>query len=136
LDALLAANGDGHSTVRFTDPRTGRDIMSTLRAQMLRLTPGHRTTTTRTVGSSITVVFHGNGTSVIDGTALRWSEGDVFVTPSWAAVHHAATQPSDLFVMSDEPVMEALGLSRFRKLTEHRKVSKHGTSIDLSKGSK
>lgn len=136
LDALLATNGGGQSAVRFTDPQTGRDIMSTLRAEMLRLVPGHRTTTTRTVGSSIAVVFHGNGTSVINGTALSWSEGDLFVTPSWAAVDHYANEPSDLFVMSDEPVMEALGLNRRTELTEHQEISGHWTSVDSSRGTR
>jgi gentisate 1,2-dioxygenase len=136
LDALLAANGGGGSAVRFTDPLTGRDIMSTLRAKMLRLAAGHRTTTTRTVGSSITVVFRGHGTSVIDGIVLPWSEGDLFVTPSWVAVDHHAHESSDLFVMSDEPVMEALGLDKFEEIAEHQEIRGHWDSLDSVKVSR
>lgn len=36
----------------------------------------------------------------------------MFVTPSWAAVDHEADDDADLFVVSDRPALEALGLDR------------------------
>jgi gentisate 1,2-dioxygenase len=36
----------------------------------------------------------------------------MFVTPSWAAVDHEADADTDLFLLSDRPVLEALGLAR------------------------
>jgi gentisate 1,2-dioxygenase len=36
----------------------------------------------------------------------------MFVTPSWAAVDHQADDDADLFLLSDRPVLEALGLAR------------------------
>jgi gentisate 1,2-dioxygenase len=36
----------------------------------------------------------------------------MFVLPSWALVDHAATTESDLFVISDAPVIQRLGLYR------------------------
>jgi gentisate 1,2-dioxygenase len=36
----------------------------------------------------------------------------MFVTPSWAAVSHEADDDADLFLLSDRPVLEALGLAR------------------------
>lgn len=127
LTALAAAEG-GNAAVRFTDPLTGRDIMPTLRAEMLRLVPGRRTPTTRTVGSSIAVVHRGSGTSVVNGTALRWTEGDMFVVPSWAAVDHEANEPADMFVMCDAPVLEALSLNRFAVLPEQQDITAEWTA--------
>ena len=63
-------------------------------------------------GSGIWVVFRGSGATVIDGRRFRWTMGDMFVAPSWAAVDHEADGDADLFLLSDGPVLEALGLAR------------------------
>jgi gentisate 1,2-dioxygenase len=123
LTAVLNDHGGNVGTVRFADPVTGRDIMPTLRARMMRLLPGSRTPSTRTVGSSIWVVFRGEGTSVINGVAFSWSEGDIFVVPSWAALDHEVNEAADLFVMSDEPVIEALALNRIEVLAAHQQIT-------------
>jgi gentisate 1,2-dioxygenase len=49
---------------------------------------------------------------VIDGRRFRWTAGDMLVTPSWAAVDHEAADDCDLFLLSDGPVLDALGLAR------------------------
>ena len=90
--------------------------MPTLRAEMHRVLAGHRTPTTRTAGSGIWVVYRGSGATVVDGRRFRWTPGDMLVTPSWAAVDHEATDDADLFLLSDGPVLEALGLARTREL--------------------
>jgi gentisate 1,2-dioxygenase len=84
---------------------------------MHRLYPGVRTATQRKTGSSIYVVFRGAGRSVIGGQLFEWSPGDVFVTPSWAAVDHEADELADLFAISDRPVLKALHLYREETLT-------------------
>lgn len=122
LDAILATGADT-AAVRFTDPTSGRDIMPTLRGEMHRLTPGYRTPSTRTVGSGIWVVYRGAGATVVDGVRYEWSDGDVLVVPSWAAVDHEATEPADLFLLSDGPVVEAVGLGRVETLPEHQPVT-------------
>jgi gentisate 1,2-dioxygenase len=86
--------------------------MLTLRAELHRVLAGHRTATTRTAGSGIWVVYRGSGATVIDGRRFRWTAGDMFVTPSWAAVDHEAGDDADLFLVSDWPALEALGLAR------------------------
>jgi gentisate 1,2-dioxygenase len=123
LDALLGDSVDAGVAVRFSDPTAGRDIMPTLRAEMHRLRPGRRGPTTRTVGSSIWVVYRGSGHSVINGERFDWAAGDIFVVPSWAAVDHAAVEPADLFMMSDTPVLEALALARTAAETEPQNVT-------------
>ena len=121
LRSLLAERGGGVA-LRFTDPTTGGDIMPTLRAEMHRLEAGHRTATERNVGSSVWLVHRGDGASIIDGIRYRWSSGDIFVVPSWAAFDHEAFEPSDLFRLSDAPVMEALGLGRSEVLERQQEV--------------
>jgi gentisate 1,2-dioxygenase len=112
LSRLIGITGRRAVSVRYADPATGRDIMPTLRAEVHRVLAGHRTQTVRTVGSGIWVVYRGSGATVIDGRRFRWTMGDMFVTPSWAAVDHEADGDADLFLLSDGPVLEALGLAR------------------------
>jgi gentisate 1,2-dioxygenase len=112
LSRLIESTGRGEASVRYADPATGRDIMPTLRAGLHRVLAGHRTATTRTAGSGIWVVYRGSGATVIDGRRFRWTAGDMFVTPSWAAVDHEAGDDADLFLVSDGPALEALGLAR------------------------
>jgi gentisate 1,2-dioxygenase len=112
LSRLTEATGQRWSCVRYTDPATGRDVMPTVRAEMHRVLAGCRTPTTRTAGSGIWVVFRGSGATVIDGRRFRWGAGDMFVTPSWAAVDHQADDDADLFLFSDATTLEALGLGR------------------------
>ena len=124
----LLASTKTTASVRFTDPTSGRDVMPTLRAEMHRFCPGHRTPTTRTVGSSVWVVYRGAGASVINGTRYRWARGDIFVVPSWSAVDHEAMDLADVFVLSDGPVIEAIGLGRTETLPEHQEVIADATA--------
>jgi gentisate 1,2-dioxygenase len=122
LDDLASATGSGDAEVRFTDPVRGCDALPTMRCAMRRLAPGARTATTRTVGSSIIVVFSGHGRIVIDGTAFDWGPGDSIAVPSWSAVDHEAAETAQLFVVSDAPVIEALRLDRTEIMNEHQPV--------------
>jgi gentisate 1,2-dioxygenase len=76
----------------------------------------------RRAGNAVYVVFSGEGASVIDGQRFSWQPGDIFVVPSWSAVEHIATQ-ADLFVLSDEPVLRALGIARRQVLPEPQQVT-------------
>jgi len=60
---------------------------------------------------------------VINGERFDWERGDAFVTPSWAAVEHEAAEPSDLFAVSDRPVLQALHLYREETLTRPQQVT-------------
>lgn len=115
LSRLIESTGRREASVRYTDPATARDIMPTLRAELHRVLAGHRTQTVRAAGSGIWVVHRGSGGTVINGQHFSWTTGDMFVTPSWAAVEHEAADDADLFLLSDQPVLEALGLARTEK---------------------
>lgn len=123
LAEVAAASGAGEAQLRFTDPVSGRDALPTMRCAIRRLAPGLRTPTTRTVGSSLLVVFSGRGRTVIDGVSFGWGPGDTLAVPSWCAVDHEATAAADLFVLSDAPVIEALRLDRTEVLAESQTVT-------------
>lgn len=120
LGALLEMQGEGHVGIRFTDPTTGCDVMPTLRCEMHRLVAGQRTPTTRRAGSSLWVAFRGSGTAVVAGQRLQFEPGDVFAVPSWAPFDLEVSEPTDLFALSDAPVLEALGLARSLTLDTHQ----------------
>lgn len=123
LASLLDTGDEAMVTVTFSDPASGRDALPTMRCAMHRLRPGRRTRSTRVAGSSVVVVFRGRGSSVVNGTRMRWGPGDMIAVPSWAAVDHEAEEPSDLFTISDAPVLEALGLDRAETLDQRQPVT-------------
>jgi gentisate 1,2-dioxygenase len=122
LSRLIEATGRGTAAVRYADPATGRDVMPTMRAELHRVLAGQRTRTTRTTGSGLWVVYRGSGATVVDGRRLGWTAGDMFVTPSWAAVDHEAADDADLFLLSDWPALAALGLARTQQAGRQRNV--------------
>jgi gentisate 1,2-dioxygenase len=116
LDALYRARGGPMVSLEYTNPITDAPAVATFACEMHRIYPGARTASRRKTGSSIYVVFQGTGRSVIGGELFEWGPGDVFVTPSWAAVDHEADETADLFAVSDRPVLQALHLYREERL--------------------
>jgi len=112
-DAALAAQLElGHAVVRFTNPATAGDCLSTIRCEMHRLRAGTSTALTRTAGSSVWQVFEGSGTVTIGEERYEAGRGDLFAVPSWAGFSMTTDGGLDAFRFSDDPVFEALGLSR------------------------
>lgn len=122
LDALRQARGGSLVSLEYTNPVTGGPVVATFACEMHRVFPGQRTATQRKTGSSIYVVFRGTGRTVISGQLFEWAPGDVFVTPSWAAVDHEADETADLFAISDRPVLQALNLYRQQTLPAAQEV--------------
>lgn len=123
-DAALAAQLDleddghpgvvapGHAVVRFTNPDTAGDALSTMRTEMHRLRAGARAETTRVAGSSVWQVFEGTGTVTVGQERYDVGRGDLFAVPSWALLTIKTDAGLDAFRFSDDPVFEALGLAR------------------------
>jgi gentisate 1,2-dioxygenase len=115
----------GHAAVRFSDPRTGADVLPTIRAEMHRVRRGAETAPVREVGSSVYQVFDGSGTVTVGSEQWTVTRGDLFVVPSWqpfAARSESGTTDSDagtldLFRFSDAPIFEALRLDKLQKDT-------------------
>lgn len=102
----------GHAAVRFTNPATGGDCLTTMRCEMHRLRPGARSRTTRTAGSAVWQVFSGSGVVTVGEERWEVGTGDLFAVPSWAPVTITTDGGLDAFRFSDEPVLAALGLAR------------------------
>ena len=109
-------------SLEFITPLTGTPAVSTFACEMHRIYPGVRTVSRRKTGSSLYVVFHGSGRSVINGVHFAWGPGDVFVTPSWASVDHEAEVQADLFAISDRPVLQLLHLYREEELVRQQEI--------------
>lgn len=112
LQALMAEQRGPLVTVEYTNPLTGGPALPTLACELHRLAAGGRSAPYRKVGSSVFVVYRGTGESIIDGQRFEWGHGDMFVVPSWSVVEHHANEQSDLFAISDRPILQALHVFR------------------------
>jgi gentisate 1,2-dioxygenase len=101
-----------HAIVRYVDPSSGADVLSTIRTSMHRIVGGGTGAVPPAVGSSVWQVFDGSARVTVGATEHLVERGDIFVVPSWAAVRIEAATTIDLFSFSDAPVIEKLGLAR------------------------
>lgn len=102
----------GHAAVRYSNPATGGDALSTIRTEMHRYTAGTTTVTSRVAGSAVWQVFDGAGTVTIGTERYDVEPGDLLAVPSWAPVSVQTDRGLDAFRFSDEPIFTALGLAR------------------------
>jgi gentisate 1,2-dioxygenase len=123
LDKLLARTGAPMASIEFVDPTSGGPALPTMTCALHRVVSGRRTPSRRKSGSSIFVVHHGSGESVIAGQVFRWAPGDMFVVPSWQPYDHQADSTADLFEVSDEATLRALHLFRDETLEQHQDVT-------------
>ncbi|OGQ79946.1 MAG: hypothetical protein A3F90_18725 [Deltaproteobacteria bacterium RIFCSPLOWO2_12_FULL_60_19] len=100
--------------LRYANPLTGGPTLPTFNCAIQMLRPGEKTLSHRHTSSALYHVFRGKGSTTIGETRFDWEEGDSFVAPLWQYHRHENThgQPAILFVMNDQPLMEALGFYR------------------------
>jgi gentisate 1,2-dioxygenase len=104
---------DGQRTMRYVDPLTGGPVMPTMDCYATRLARGAPTRARRATHNAICLVVAGEGRSTIGDRRFEWTLHDVFTIPHWTwAAHEALSAESDLFMVTDRSVMEALGLLR------------------------
>lgn len=120
LEQLGRESDDALLTVDYADPETGSSVLPTMACAVHRVR-GHGPAVRRS-GNAVYVVFRGEGESIIDGQRFSWGPGDMFVVPSWSAIEHSA-ESADLFVLTDEPVLRALGIERREVLTAPQTVT-------------
>ena len=108
----------GHAVVRYPNPATCGDALTTIRTEMHRLTGGCQTASIRVAGSSVWQVFAGEGEIELEGERHTLETGDLFVVPSWAELSLATATGLDAFRFSDDPVFEHLGLDRVNRKEE------------------
>lgn len=100
--------------LQYVNPLTGGPTLPTLSCGIQLLRRGERTQSHRHTSSAIYHVFRGQGVTIVDDSQLRWEAGDSFVVPLWRFHSHEnlSDQEAILFVMTDKPVMDALGFYR------------------------
>lgn len=93
----------------------GGPTLPTLACQIQSLPPGFATGTRRRTSSAVYFVVRGEGTTLVDGQELVWSQNDCFAVPNWARHRHISRTTGEdaiLFSVHDTPVLRALGLYR------------------------
>jgi gentisate 1,2-dioxygenase len=116
LDRLRDAQGSPFDGVllEYVNPLDGGPTLPTMscRAQLLR--PGEHTRAHRTLSSTVYFVIEGEGCTVIEGTRFEWQRGSVIVVPNWHWHEHQSLggREAVLFSVTDQPVMEKLGMYR------------------------
>lgn len=83
-----------------------------LLAAFIRINPNDRVESQAVATSQAFYVIRGAGRSHFGFGDIEWAEGDMFVVPATSAASgHTATMDSALYWVSDEPLMEYLGVS-------------------------
>lgn len=90
----------------------GAPALPTIGLFMHRLLPGKATKELRTTANYQFCVVEGEGRSVINGTEIPWSRGDVFLAPCWSSQQHYSDSGATLFEMNDEPLQRYCGYLR------------------------
>ena len=106
--------------VEYTNPLTGGPTLPTISCRAQLLAPGEATRPHRQTSSTIYHVIQGKGVTTVGakkggGKELEWGLRDCFFVPSKEWRHHrntSKTEPAILFSVTDQPVLEALGLYR------------------------
>lgn len=118
LNGQLAQQPDRIAAVRYADPSTGRDVMPTLRCEMFRVPPQASPERWRQTGSRVLSVLNGLGHVRVGDQSFPLAPGDIIAVPSWTPIVFEADSTLDIFSVSDEVVLEALGLSRRETSTD------------------
>jgi len=82
-----------------------------LLASFVRIDAGDTLATAALATSQLFHVLRGAGSSLVDGETLEWAAGDVIVLPSSAQVEHRATERTEMYWVSDEPLLRYLGVT-------------------------
>ncbi|MGZ4505611.1 MAG: cupin domain-containing protein [Blastococcus sp.] len=123
LDRRAAATDEPLIALEYVNPSTGASVLPTLGCAVHRVRAGGHSRPVRRSGNVVYVAYQGTGSTVIDGQRFDWGPGDMFVAPSWSAVEHHAAEQADLFVLTDAPVLRALGIYRELELAAPQAVT-------------
>lgn len=110
---------DGTRMVRLTQPG-GSSLSPTGDATFARLSPGARYVD-RSTGARLITISTGTATITTSGTAIGASIGDTVAIPSWErfVIENNGDNPSTVFMFSERPILERLGLYRNEEQNEH-----------------
>jgi len=101
--------------LEYVNPLTGGSVFPTINCQIQVLPPGFEGAPFRHSASSIALVIAGEGKTLFDDRELEWSQNDSLVIPNWSRhrqLNRSKRDAAVLFVMSDAPMLAALGFYR------------------------
>jgi gentisate 1,2-dioxygenase len=103
--------------MRYANPVDGGWAIPTIGTSMQLLPKGFSSAPYRATDGTVFACVEGRGKTHVFGPGgkletLEWGPRDTFVVPSWHWRRHEATEDCVLFVFSDRPVQEKLGLWR------------------------
>jgi gentisate 1,2-dioxygenase len=98
-------------TLEYANPLNGGPTLPTMSCHIQMLRSGEKTKAHRHTSCGIYHVYRGSGVTFIDDQCYEWGQGDSFVIPHWRFHRHenASKEEAILFVMTDKPLMEAIG---------------------------
>jgi 1-hydroxy-2-naphthoate dioxygenase len=116
LQALKESAGDPCDGIllEYTNPFSGGPTLPTFSCEIQLLRSKEKTRSHRHTSTTIYHAFRGEGSTVVGGQQLKWTQGDIFLVPPWFWHSHENRQSEDaiLFSTTDRPAAVALGLYR------------------------
>jgi gentisate 1,2-dioxygenase len=103
--------------ISYVNPSSGGATLPTVQCGLTLLQSHQETRPRRRTSTTIYHAFKGCGSTFIGSQRFDWGPGDTFVVPLWNDERHVNSSTDDavLFSVSDQPVIEALGLYREEK---------------------
>ena len=101
--------------LEYVNPLTGGPVFPTINCQIQVLPPGFEGAPFRHSASAVALVIAGEGRTVFDDGELEWGQNDSLVIPNWCRhrqLNRSKREAAVLFVMSDAPMLAALGFYR------------------------
>jgi gentisate 1,2-dioxygenase len=112
LEALAAHAGPGEAVqLAYVNPETGAPCLPTMGFTAMMLRRGEVAEPPLRSAAAVFHVVEGRGASEVDGTRHRWSAGDTFSAPPFAAITHEAAgdAPAFLIRIDEAPLQQKIG---------------------------
>lgn len=110
-------------------PATG----PTLLANFVHIAPGDVITTQTHASSQVFYVIRGKGISVFESGELHWKTGDYIALPFSADIEHKALADTAFYWVSDQPLMDYLGVKPFKPQVRPLYFSYEDLEAELAK---
>lgn len=111
-DLARATDKDDAVQLAYVNPETGEECMPVLGFSAIMLRPGETLSMPRRSAACGYLVVEGEGETDVDGTNMKWCEGDVLVAPTHARIRHrnaSSKNAAYLIQIDDAPMQRRLG---------------------------
>lgn len=101
--------------LKYVNPTSGDWAIPTIGASMRLLPAGFSTRPYKSTAGAVAVMVEGSATATVGGTRIALDAHDILAMPAWTPQIFEAVEDTVLFIFSDQPVHEKLGLWRESK---------------------